>query len=203
MSLYMVGYIIFDFLCIIGGIIWPYLFCYFATRTTKRVLSIGDSVYDMNWYEFPVTLQKYITLIIARSQKEVHFTGFTMVRCTLAVFGQVRSYHWFIIAISYGIINKKFFSLARLFKHLVRIIWFADNFSKDKSGIKYERAEGVGEHRVPILLWCHVKFLKCEVNRTYSFFQFPTIKKFLFLLIPLGNIGRFLCTESIEGCWNS
>lgn len=91
LSLYMAGYIIFDFLCIIGGLTWPYLFCYFATRTTNRVLTIGNSVYDLDWYEYSADLQKYIILIIARSQKNVHFSGFSVVGCTLVVFGQVRN----------------------------------------------------------------------------------------------------------------
>lgn len=85
----MCGYLIFDCLCIIGSLIWPYLFCYFATLTTNRIVAIGNAVYDSNWYNYKPMLQKCLILIISRTQKEVHFTGFTMVRCTLAVFGQV------------------------------------------------------------------------------------------------------------------
>lgn len=129
MSLYMCGYLIFDCLCIIGSLIWPYLFCYFATLTTNRIVAIGNAIYDSNWYNYKPQLQKCLILIISRSQKEVHFAGFLMVRCTLAVFGQV--WPLFVHAIGMKTFKCVLF-LCRSFKHHVRIIWFAGNFSIDK-----------------------------------------------------------------------
>lgn len=126
----MAGYIIFDFLCIIGGLVWPYLFCYFATRTTNRVMTIGNSVYDLDWYEYPANLQKYIILIIARSQKDAHFSGFSMVHCTLVAFGQVRNSQKIWI---FGLERILFLFLCRSFKHLADTICSADSSSTDKS----------------------------------------------------------------------
>lgn len=81
----------FHFVAMVTSLIWPYLFSNFATFTTDRISSIGDTAYNMNWFDFPPNLQKYFISIIARSHENVHFTGLNMFRCTLEVFGKVIS----------------------------------------------------------------------------------------------------------------
>lgn len=63
--------------------IWPALFCLSATLATDRICGVAMSTFDSNWYEFPVEMQKYIILIIARSQKPAYFDGMKLVHCTL------------------------------------------------------------------------------------------------------------------------
>lgn len=82
----MVAYNILAMLC---SLIWPYMFCHFATLTTDRLLAISYEVYDWNWYELPAEMQKYTILVTARSQIPSYFNGFSLIRCTLEIFGKV------------------------------------------------------------------------------------------------------------------
>lgn len=73
-----------------SSLIWPYFFSYFASSTTHRMALIGDIIFDSNWFDFPPELQKYMILIIARSQYPSQFTGLGLYDCTLAELGNVR-----------------------------------------------------------------------------------------------------------------
>lgn len=79
----------FHIVCILCSLIWPSCFCYFASVTTEKVSSVGDIAYCSNWYEYPIHLQKYVTLVIVRSQEPMYFTGFNLIRCTVETFGKV------------------------------------------------------------------------------------------------------------------
>lgn len=83
------GSFIYSVVCIACSLIWPYIFCYFASLTTDRVSAIGNIAYDVNWFDFPPKLQKYLILIINRSQEQVQFTGLNLIGCSLEVFGKV------------------------------------------------------------------------------------------------------------------
>lgn len=68
---------------------WPAIICYFATYSTNRVSTINEAVYDLNWYDYPQDVRKYILLIMAQAQVPIFFSGFKMVHCTLEIFGKV------------------------------------------------------------------------------------------------------------------
>lgn len=76
--------------CVLCGLIWPSLYCYYATSTVDRVSSVGESVYDLNWFEYPLEMQKIVALMIARSQKSGQFSGLNLIYCTLEAFGKVQ-----------------------------------------------------------------------------------------------------------------
>lgn len=84
----MIGFHVFG--AMFSALLWPYLFSYFATFVTERVSFIGDTAYNTNWFDYPPELQKHFILFIARSQENVHFTGFNLIRCSLENFGQVK-----------------------------------------------------------------------------------------------------------------
>lgn len=65
------------------------VFCYYANLAIDRVLSIGDTVYALNWFNYPVRMQKYLILMIARSQERIEFTGLGLIKCSLEAFGQL------------------------------------------------------------------------------------------------------------------
>lgn len=69
----------------------PCMYCYFATITTGKIVSIGDVVYNANWYNYSPEIQKNNILIIGRSQERLHFSGFGIIYCTLGVLQKVRS----------------------------------------------------------------------------------------------------------------
>lgn len=84
-----IGDIPYEFLSIANVMTWPYLCCRYATFTVDRISSLGDVVYDLNWYEYPIELRKYFVLIIARSHTPIEFTGLGLIYCTLYSFGRV------------------------------------------------------------------------------------------------------------------
>lgn len=82
----------FRYLCIMCSLAWPSFYCYFANVVTDRISYIGDSVYDLNWYDYPPNLRKHMTLIIVRSQRKIYFNGLNLINCTLETFGKVSSF---------------------------------------------------------------------------------------------------------------
>lgn len=82
--------ILYDILCVILSLFWPFIMCYSATRATYAMSHIADVVYnDLNWPDLPLDIRGYIKLIMARSQGTLYFTGFAIVRCTLETFLKV------------------------------------------------------------------------------------------------------------------
>lgn len=79
-------------ICVPCSLSWTAFYCYYADFATDQVSEIGngDTVYNSNWYEYPIGLQKYMILMIARSQEPVHFTGFNMFYCSLELFSNVK-----------------------------------------------------------------------------------------------------------------
>lgn len=77
----------------IGGVVcslmWVSFFCHFGNSASDHVSDIGDIAYGLNWYEHPVEMQKYLILIIARSNECVEFSGFQLVACSMEMFGNV------------------------------------------------------------------------------------------------------------------
>lgn len=76
--------------CMLGGFMWSFLLCYYATLACFSIAEIGDVVYSLDWYRLPKQLKKCQMLIIGRSQRSVYFMGYKMVRCTLESFMTVR-----------------------------------------------------------------------------------------------------------------
>lgn len=75
--------------CVLCGLSWAAFFCHFADSVTARIASIGHILYNLNWLDYPLDIQKSIICIILRSQEPAYFTGLGMLRCTLQVFGDV------------------------------------------------------------------------------------------------------------------
>lgn len=76
-------------MCLTCALIWLTSFCYFANTVTDRIASIGDIAYDSNWIDYPLNLQKFITVIVTRSQRPVYFSGLNLVPCTMETYGKV------------------------------------------------------------------------------------------------------------------
>lgn len=79
-----------NLVALFASLLWPYMFCNFANSVTERMLLLGDVAFGSDWYTYPPKLQKYIVLIIARSNKPVFFSGLGLIRATLETFGKVR-----------------------------------------------------------------------------------------------------------------
>lgn len=79
----------FNVSAVLSSLTWPFLICFFATMATNCVASIGINAYGLNWYDFPAKLQKYIIMIVLRSQQPAYFSGLNLIFCTIETFGNV------------------------------------------------------------------------------------------------------------------
>lgn len=77
--------------CMVGyALILPFLLCYFSTRISFKISSIGDTAYrHTNWFEYFPACRKYIWLIILRSQLTVNLKGFDLIECSVQNFAKV------------------------------------------------------------------------------------------------------------------
>lgn len=53
-----------------------YLACNCSERLSDKFLTIGDSVYDCEWYSFPTNVQKMLTFMMAATQKPIILKGY-------------------------------------------------------------------------------------------------------------------------------
>lgn len=67
--------------------IFCYVLCFFATKITYIVDEFSLITYDSNmWYNFRLREQKYILLMLQRSQQSFRFTGLGIINATMATF---------------------------------------------------------------------------------------------------------------------
>lgn len=78
-----------DIIAVICALLWSSLYCHFGNSASDHVLEIGDIVYGLNWFEQPLEMQKYMILIMARSKRRIEFSGFSLITCSMEMFGKV------------------------------------------------------------------------------------------------------------------
>lgn len=71
------------------NIVWLYLFCYLGTHLTEKFSHFGDAIYQLDWYMFPMSLQKDLPIALALVQKGVFLKAYGGIGCTLEVFQKV------------------------------------------------------------------------------------------------------------------
>lgn len=67
-----------------------YLYCYFGQVSSESFEQMADILFDTNWPDLSVPMQKYIVIMIANMQKPLHFHGFRMVNLDLKTFINVK-----------------------------------------------------------------------------------------------------------------
>lgn len=67
-----------------------FFYCYFGKLATISFEKMADSVFEMNWEELPIGIQKYFILIIANMQKTMYYFGGGIVILDLSTFVNVR-----------------------------------------------------------------------------------------------------------------
>lgn len=55
------------------------LYCYFGKLATDSYAAMSKSMYESNWQNLPIGLQKYVVLIISNTQIPVFYDGFGIV----------------------------------------------------------------------------------------------------------------------------
>lgn len=66
-----------------------FLLCYFISSSTLDVMSIGDIIYDLLWYQLPRNEQFIIQVIIQRSQIPFRLKGLGIIVCSLEYYLKV------------------------------------------------------------------------------------------------------------------
>lgn len=63
-----------------------FLFCHFGDKITTEFESIGDTAYQIEWYRFPLDMQKDLQVVIVLAQKRIFMRGYGDTHTTYSVF---------------------------------------------------------------------------------------------------------------------
>ncbi|XP_055297981.1 odorant receptor 22c-like [Sitodiplosis mosellana] len=63
-----------------------FVYCYFGKVATESYTKIPNYLYDANWQQVPVNLQKYIIVMIANGQRPLYYHGFGIAVLNLETF---------------------------------------------------------------------------------------------------------------------
>lgn len=67
-----------------------FIFCFFGNNVTIKFNETAVHAYNSSWYLCPIHLQRYIILMMQRSQRPLYLTGYKVTRCSLDSFTSVR-----------------------------------------------------------------------------------------------------------------
>lgn len=67
-----------------------FVYCFFGKMATESFEQMANSLYEINWPELPIRLQKYIILMIGNAQRPIYYHGFGMAVLNLETFGKVK-----------------------------------------------------------------------------------------------------------------
>lgn len=73
-----------------AGISPLFVYCYFGKQATSSYEQMGNCLYNLNWIDLPIKLQKNLIVMIANMQKPIHYHGFKFAILDLKTFIQVR-----------------------------------------------------------------------------------------------------------------
>lgn len=65
------------------------LYCFFGKAATESHQEIADCLFESNWLDMPIELQKYLILMIANIQKPLYYHGFGVANLDLETFKRV------------------------------------------------------------------------------------------------------------------
>lgn len=70
---------------------WLFLFCYFGNQVTTRFTDIGETIYQCDWYSYPMEMLNEMPLVISIMQKPIYLRAFGSLQCTREIFQKVIS----------------------------------------------------------------------------------------------------------------
>lgn len=68
----------------------PFLYCFYSKTTNEIYLKMADHIFESNWQQLPLDLQKFFPFMIANMQKSLYYHGFKIVVLDLETFRNVR-----------------------------------------------------------------------------------------------------------------
>lgn len=100
-----------------------FVYCFYGKMATESFEQMSSCLYESNWKELSVDLQKYMMLMIQNSQRSLSYHGFGMINLDLMTFCKVSEYrpnYRFLMLTYYWFLQllKSVFSSYALFKTL-------------------------------------------------------------------------------------
>ena len=77
---------------ILAGLYNLFLYCFFGKMVTDMFSQISEYLYESNWYELPIELQKNFILAIQNAQLPLQYNGFEVAVLNLETFCAVRNF---------------------------------------------------------------------------------------------------------------
>lgn len=72
--------------CLFGEL---FLFCFVGTLVLSETQRVGDTVYDLRWYEYSLHEQRMFIIMLTRNAREMGFDAFGYFKCNLETFKYV------------------------------------------------------------------------------------------------------------------
>lgn len=66
-----------------------FLFCFFGKMATESYEKMSISLFECDWQNFSIDLQKYLLLMIGNSQRPLYFHGFWVITLDLETYSKV------------------------------------------------------------------------------------------------------------------
>lgn len=63
-----------------------FIYCYFGQNVTTKFSEVADIFYELHWYDYPMTEQKYVIMMLTRAQRPFYFSGYFISSCSLPTF---------------------------------------------------------------------------------------------------------------------
>lgn len=73
-----------------NGLSQLFLYCYFGKMATTNYEQIAHCMYECNWIELPVEMQKYFVLMITDAQRPIYYQGFKIAILNLETMTKVK-----------------------------------------------------------------------------------------------------------------
>lgn len=70
-------------------------FCEFGQRVTNEFEKLNDMIDELDWYTFPIEIQRMLPIIMIAAQEPVVIRGYGNIACVREVFGQVSAINVF------------------------------------------------------------------------------------------------------------
>lgn len=74
---------------LLSGTLNLFLYCYFGKCASKYYEEYADYLFDSNWINLPINMQKAYVIMIANDQQPLYYHGCNVVNLTLETFSRV------------------------------------------------------------------------------------------------------------------
>lgn len=66
-----------------------FVYCYYGKIATDSFIAMSDCLYESNWHNLPIHLQKYFIIMITNAQRKLYYHGFGILFLNLETFSAV------------------------------------------------------------------------------------------------------------------